>query len=57
MSSEAEVPYYAKATSKYQGQIMPQESMISVDPELRKARGLYLKKLEDEKEASRVEAA
>lgn len=34
MSSEAEVPYYAKATSKYQGQILPQESMISVDPEL-----------------------
>lgn len=49
MSSEAEVPYYAKATSKYQGQIMPQESMISVDPELRIARGLYLDKLAKEK--------
>lgn len=45
MSSKAEVPYYAKATSKYQGQIMPQESMISIDPELRKARSLYLENI------------
>jgi dCTP deaminase len=44
MSSEAEVPYYAKATSKYQGQIMPQESMISVDPELKEERLAFLKK-------------
>lgn len=51
MSSKADVPYYAKATSKYQGQVLPQESMISVDPELRKARGLYLQRLEAEKEA------
>lgn len=35
MSSKADVPYYAKATSKYQGQIMPQESKISIDPELK----------------------
>jgi dCTP deaminase len=54
MSSKADVPYYAKATSKYQGQVMPQESMISVDPELRKARGLYLQKLEAEKERNKV---
>jgi dCTP deaminase len=45
MSSKADVPYYAKATSKYQGQIMPQESMISVDPELKEERLAYLKKL------------
>lgn len=35
MSSEAEVPYHMKATSKYQGQELPQESMINIDPELR----------------------
>ena len=35
MSSVAEVPYHMKATSKYQGQELPQESMINVDPELK----------------------
>lgn len=39
MSSTADVPYYAKASSKYQGQVMPQESRITVDPELRKRMG------------------
>jgi hypothetical protein len=27
-----------KKTSKYQGQVLPQESMINIDPELRKHR-------------------
>lgn len=36
MSSVADVPYYAKSSSKYQGQVLPQESMITVDPEFRK---------------------
>lgn len=39
MSSKADVPYYAKASSKYQGQVMPQESRITIDPELRKRMG------------------
>lgn len=33
MSSEAEVPYNKKASQKYQGQILPQESKLQVDPE------------------------
>lgn len=36
MSSAAEVPYYAKASSKYQGQELPEESQITIDPEFRK---------------------
>lgn len=36
MSSIAEVPYYAKGSSKYQGQDLPQESMITIDPEFEK---------------------
>jgi dCTP deaminase len=38
MSSKADVPYHMKKTSKYQGQVLPQESMINIDPELRKHR-------------------
>ena len=34
MSSPADVPYHMKKTSKYQGQELPQESMINNDPEL-----------------------
>lgn len=33
MTSAAEVPYSKKKTSKYQGQNLPQESKISLDPE------------------------
>lgn len=33
MSSPAEVPYHMKKSSKYQGQVMPQESRLTVDPE------------------------
>lgn len=33
MSSAAEMPYHRKHSSKYQGQKMPQESMIFMDPE------------------------
>lgn len=36
MSSLADVPYHRKHSSKYQGQLMPQESMISLDPEFLK---------------------
>lgn len=36
MSSPAEVPYSMKASSKYQGQELPQESRISNDPEFAK---------------------
>ena len=37
MSSPAEVPYYKKKSSKYQGQEHPQESRLSEDPEFSKA--------------------
>lgn len=33
MSSKAEIPYSKKKTSKYQGQNLPQESRIALDPE------------------------
>lgn len=33
MTSKAEVPYSKKKTSKYQGQDLPQESKIALDPE------------------------
>lgn len=36
MSSPAETPYHSKPHSKYQGQLLPEESRISDDPELRK---------------------
>lgn len=36
MSSPAEVPYHAKASAKYQGQELPEESRITVDPEFAK---------------------
>ena len=36
MSSPAEVPYYKKSHSKYQGQELPEESRISADPEFDK---------------------
>ncbi|EKD93181.1 MAG: hypothetical protein ACD_28C00216G0003 [uncultured bacterium] len=36
MSSAAEVPYYKKSHSKYQGQSLPEESRISMDPEFKK---------------------
>lgn len=41
MSSKADVPYYAKASSKYQGQELPQESRITIDPEFERiAKGI-----------------
>ncbi|PIR53568.1 dCTP deaminase [Candidatus Peregrinibacteria bacterium CG10_big_fil_rev_8_21_14_0_10_49_10] len=36
MTSAAEQPYYKKPHSKYQGQILPEESRLSVDPEFAK---------------------
>lgn len=36
MSSEAEVPYDKKPSSKYQGQQLPQESQLTLDPDLLK---------------------
>lgn len=36
MSSKALVPYSQKKSAKYQGQILPQESLIAQDPEFRK---------------------
>lgn len=33
MSSAAEVPYNKKASSKYQGQTLPEESRLTIDPE------------------------
>lgn len=36
MSSSAEVPYQKKGSSKYQGQIYPEESRIATDPEFLK---------------------
>lgn len=33
MSSPAEVPYSKKASSKYQGQSLPEESRLTIDPE------------------------
>lgn len=36
MSSEALVPYAQKASSKYQGQILPTASRLSIDPEFQK---------------------
>lgn len=33
MSSPAEMPYHSKPFSKYQGQVLPEESRLSVDPE------------------------
>lgn len=35
MSSKALVPYSKKKSSKYQGQILPQESLIAMDPEFK----------------------
>ncbi len=36
MSSAADTPYYNKPFSKYQGQILPEESRLSIDPEFTK---------------------
>jgi len=36
MTTAAEVPYHAKPSAKYQGQVLPEESRILVDPEFRK---------------------
>ncbi|OGJ42077.1 dCTP deaminase [Candidatus Peregrinibacteria bacterium RIFCSPLOWO2_02_FULL_48_14] len=36
MTSPAEVPYNKKASSKYQGQKLPEESRLSMDPEFQK---------------------
>jgi dCTP deaminase len=33
MTSEADMPYNMKPNSKYQGQVLPEESRLSVDPE------------------------
>lgn len=33
MTSPADVPYQKKASSKYQGQVMPEESRVHADPE------------------------
>lgn len=37
MSSPAEVPYAMKASSKYQGQELPEASRITIDPEFQKS--------------------
>ncbi|MBM3231711.1 dCTP deaminase [Candidatus Peregrinibacteria bacterium] len=39
MSSPAETPYNRKPFSKYQGQIMPEESRLSIDPEFARRMG------------------
>jgi dCTP deaminase len=39
MSSPAEVPYHKKGSSKYQGQVYPEESRIASDPEFLKMKG------------------
>ncbi len=36
MSSPAETPYHKKPHSKYQGQVLPEESRLSADPEFMK---------------------
>lgn len=36
MSSAAEMPYHSKPFSKYQGQVLPEESRLGVDPEFAK---------------------
>lgn len=36
MTSPAEVPYNMKGSSKYQGQVLPEESRLTVDPEFGK---------------------
>ena len=46
MSSPAEVPYSKKSHSKYQGQMLPEESRLSMDPEFRKHRELRERKRE-----------
>jgi len=33
MSSAADMPYNLKPNSKYQGQVLPEESRLSIDPE------------------------
>ena len=38
MSSPAEVPYSKKSSSKYQGQFLPEESRIFLDPEFQRYR-------------------
>lgn len=35
MTTEADVPYYAKKSAKYQGQKFPEESRIVIDPEFK----------------------
>lgn len=37
MSSPAEVPYNMKKSSKYQGQVLPEESRLTIDPEFQKS--------------------
>jgi dCTP deaminase len=36
MSSPAETPYHMKPHSKYQNQVLPEESRLSIDPEFAK---------------------
>lgn len=38
MTSKADVPYNKKKSSKYQGQMLPEESRIALDPEMEKIR-------------------
>lgn len=47
MSSPAEIPYNMKKSSKYQGQIMPQESKLTIDPELESAAKLFEYEVKD----------
>lgn len=44
MSSAAEVPYHKKKTSKYQGQILPEESRLANDPEFQERKPGHLTK-------------
>jgi len=43
MTSEADVPYNKKPSAKYQGQILPEESRILIDPEFRKQQKIETK--------------
>jgi len=43
MSSPADIPYNLKKSSKYQGQELPEESRLTIDPDLNNAIGLFTK--------------
>jgi dCTP deaminase len=57
MSSKASVPYSKKKTSKYQGQELPQESRLSMDPEFERMRGSIKQKKADQKNLPLIKKA